>query len=491
MGTRIQPLDIEVPAEDPFRHDLLGRKKSVEVLTHLVNSIEGPCVLAVDATWGNGKTTFLRIWAQHLRNNDFPVVEFNAWETDFSDDPFVALSTELTIGLQEHDQLRDKIREIRKFSKEIILRTLPGLIRVVTAGVLDGNSQLGNALGKALGSYSASRIQEYQAAQISIKTFRSRLQEIAMELAQSKENRPLIVVIDELDRCRPSYAVELLEIAKHLFAVDKVIFAIAVNRSELAHSIKAIYGNDFDARGYLHRFFDLEFRLPEPSRREYIADLLAGRKVHEHFLQTQDELAFSSAANVEALPESLLDVSEISLRTIARAIHHFGLVLASLPSHKLSLALPSVVAVIFRTLNSDLYYRFIQGGVSDKEAIEELFAESNQNLAERWNERELFEAVIILGGQEATLGRSMPSDRFSSPLLQNYQDLINSENLDPESLDPIAKHALGVLNSVEYLKRDFYFRGIGIGFSQAVQRIELLSPDLIEELDERRSQGLQ
>jgi len=47
------------------------------------------------------------------------------------------------------------------------------------------------------------------------------------------------------------------------------------------------------------------------------------------------------------------------------------------------------------------------------------------------------------------------------------------------------------IQGVEYLKRDFYFRGIGIGFSQAVQRIELLSPDLIEELDERRSQGLQ
>ena len=87
MGIRIQPREIDVPENDPFKNDLLGRKESVEVLTHLVGSLEGPCVLAVDAAWGNGKTTFLRIWAQYLRNRGFPVVEFNAWETDFSGTP--------------------------------------------------------------------------------------------------------------------------------------------------------------------------------------------------------------------------------------------------------------------------------------------------------------------------------------------------------------------------------------------------------------------
>ena len=59
--------------------------------------------MAIDAAWGNGKTTFLRIWTQYLRNHKFPVVEFNAWETDFSGDPFVALSTELTDGLKKYD----------------------------------------------------------------------------------------------------------------------------------------------------------------------------------------------------------------------------------------------------------------------------------------------------------------------------------------------------------------------------------------------------
>ena len=80
MGTRIQPLDIEVLENDPFKHDLLEREEPVEILTHVLGSKEGPCVMAVDAPWGAGKTIFLRMWAQYLRDRGIPVVEFNAWD---------------------------------------------------------------------------------------------------------------------------------------------------------------------------------------------------------------------------------------------------------------------------------------------------------------------------------------------------------------------------------------------------------------------------
>ena len=84
------------------------------MLTHLIGSLDGPCVLAVDAAWGAGKTTFLRIWAGHLRKLGFPVVEFNAWETDFTDDPFLALSEELTEGLHSRkDSLGDSAKDLK------------------------------------------------------------------------------------------------------------------------------------------------------------------------------------------------------------------------------------------------------------------------------------------------------------------------------------------------------------------------------------------
>ena len=271
MGIRIQPREIEVPEDDPFKNDLLGRKESVGVLTHLVGNLEGPCVLAVDAAWGTGKTTFLRIWAQHLRNHGFPVVEFNAWQTDFSGDPFVALSTELTEGLHEYtdEPLATKISETKKKATEVIQWAVPVGIRLATAAI----PVVGSELGQTIASYAEDRLSEHQESQKSVAGFRCALQDMAEELSTLK-GRPLIVMIDELVRCRPSYAVELLEVAKHLFSVDHIIFVLAVNRSELAHSIRALYGVGFDATGYLRRFFDVDFRLPEPTRGAFIDALL-------------------------------------------------------------------------------------------------------------------------------------------------------------------------------------------------------------------------
>ena len=101
------------------------------------------------------------------------------------------------------------------------------------------------------------------------------------------DDRPLVIGIDELDRCRPSYAIEMLELAKHLFAVDHVVFALAVNRSELAHSVKVLYGQDFDAARYLRRFFDLDFRLPQPDRTAFIKQLMEATELNDH-LERQD-----------------------------------------------------------------------------------------------------------------------------------------------------------------------------------------------------------
>ena len=163
MGIRIQPQEIEVPKDDPFKNDLLDRKEPVEILTHLVGSIEGPCVLAVDAAWGTGKTTFLRIWAQHLRNEGFPVIEFNAWETDFTEDPFVALSSELTDGLSEYtdDPLPKKVAAAKKAATEVLQRAVPGIIRVATAGILDVSPLMEKEVGQFLASYAKERLAGY------------------------------------------------------------------------------------------------------------------------------------------------------------------------------------------------------------------------------------------------------------------------------------------------------------------------------------------
>ena len=129
MRFRIQSLDLEIPEDDPFKNDLLGRREPIYALTNIIGSIDGPCVLAVDSAWGMGKTTFLNMWAQYLRNEGFPVVKFNAWETDFAGEPFVALSEEITDGLVEYDG-GQQTGNLRVAATRVLSTTLPALVRV-------------------------------------------------------------------------------------------------------------------------------------------------------------------------------------------------------------------------------------------------------------------------------------------------------------------------------------------------------------------------
>ena len=465
MGIRIQPREIEVPEDDPFKNDLLGRKEPVEILTHLLGGLEGPCVLAVDAVWGNGKTTFLKIWAQYLRNKEFPVVEFNAWETDFSGDPFAALSTELTEGLHEHadESLTEKIDEFKKESKEVLRWTVPGVIRLAAT---TGIPIFGPEVGQALASYAEERLSGHQEAQKSVLEFKHVLQDMADTLSKSNNNRPLVVVIDELDRCRPSYAVELLEVAKHLFAVDHVVFVLAINHAELAHSIRALYGSDFDAEGYLRRFFDVDCRLPEPKRVAFIQAMLHAIQIEEYFKRTHDQRDQQNYSVVRDLLEGFFGAADLSIRTVAQAIHRLGLMFASLRSNQRTVALSTVVALILRTIDSELYQRFIQSDVEDLEVVDTVFNRPGAKTLRQDHVGRLFEATIIIAAREMSPGYG--------PLYKRYKHLVDADEPD----DPDRRRAGKIIELVEGLQDDLSFE---LGFRSSVDRLELLSPSLVDE----------
>ena len=483
MGIRIQPLDIEIPETDPFKNDLLGRKEPVEVLTHLIGSIEGPCVLAVDAAWGAGKTTFLKIWSQYLRNRDFPVVEFNAWETDFSGDPFITLSGELTGGLHQYADppLAGKIDAMKKVATEVVRRVTPAAIKIAIAWLLDVSQIIEKEIGQVLASSAEDRMSSYRKEQETVKEFREKLQDLADTLAESKEGRPLVIVIDELDRCRPSYAIELLEVAKHLFTVDHIIFVLAVNRSELEHSIRALYGSGFDAQGYLRRVFDVDFRLPEAARKPFIETLLETIKIGDYFERTKDPKAEEDYEVVRKLLLTFFVASDLSLRQIAQAIHRLGLVFASLRSDQWSFAIPATVALILRTISPDMFRQFISGTISDVEVVERIFNRSGAESLRQQHTGHLFEATIIAASYEdESVEQLILQNQSPSQLLQRYKDLAPSNEADEASLSPEQKRAREVILLVGDFRREMNFRRQRFGFREAVQRIELLSPSLVD-----------
>ena len=295
-----------------------------------------------------------------------------------------------------------------------------------------------------------------------------------------REGRPLVVMIDELDRCRPSYAVELLEVAKHLFSVDQIVFVLAVNRSELAHSVKALYGDGFDAEGYLGRFFDVDFRLPEPDRESFINSLITSTNIEGYFDNLDQRVEREPA---QSLLQSFLGRSNLSLRQVAQAMHHLGLVLASLRSNERSFAITMVVALILRTLIPDWYYRFRRGETSDHDLVETVFGHPGLRNLRSTNARvpfstgALFEAAIIVSATEipnSARGRHVRHwSPDSSKLWDRYHKLVSEAGEDEAVTSEERNYAEEVIRDIDVLRSN------GIGFLLSAERIELLSPALL------------
>lgn len=373
MAIRIQPLEFEISAENPFEHDLLGRAESIKALTTMIGSIEGPCVMAVDASWGMGKTTFLRMWAQHLRNEQFPVVEFNAWETDFAQDPFIALTSEIATGLQNLGSTAGRLGGQRlRSAAASVARTVPGATaRVVVSGVPLFGSRLAQELEPKQPSLHQTMVEHYDETKAALQAFRGSLADVAAASAKDNNGRALVVLVDELDRCRPTYAVELLEAAKHLFNVDQIVFVLCLDRAQLASSVNALYGESFDADGYLWRFFDIDYRLPTVDRLAFITTVLTSTGVTD-WLQTHRR---PNDPDPSALPEVLrrfLSRSEYSLRRVLQAIHRLGAVLASMSTPDDGNVFVITVLLLLRTIDPELYHRAITGESTDIELIERL-----------------------------------------------------------------------------------------------------------------------
>ena len=476
LRARIKPNDVEVPEDDPFRYDTLDRKGAVEILARLVRSIEGPGVVGIDADWGNGKTTFLRMLRQFLTNKQVLVVSFNAWESDYVSDPFTAIVTELTDAIEEYAnesgvEVATKIKTGLVHAKAVIRARTSAMLRLLVAEIPVAGKAMEEVVAGFADSQEDDRIKAYREARKSVEDFRAVLEDIARLAPAGIEHGPLVVMIDELDRCRPSYAVELLEVAKHLFAVDGVVFIVAVNRAELAHSIKALYGSVFDARGYLGRFFDVDFRLPDPNRSRFIKEATKAVGIRTYLGRTRDQSGSSELQMLESMLEALFGEPVVSLRTVARAIHHLGVVYAALGDDMLVLGMTTAVLVILRTLDPVLYYRFVDGRASDAEVVDGMVAHLGENArARHHHEFVAFEASMIASQWE----RDGTSE---SPLMQRHSEAAaNEEVKDEPSANQEEPYSQVVLNLVKEIARNSWPYS-GVRFKAVVQRIELFSPD--------------
>jgi KAP family P-loop domain len=254
---RIQPPKIS--EDEPFAECALGRKDFAETLTTFIENASTPLVLALDSGWGSGKTTFLRMWRAQLRLKGISSAYFNAWESDYLEEPLIGLISEFASELKAKEP--KQAAKVREAGKRILKTLVPFAARMAAVSLFGpGSGETAATWAEASQSLAESQLNAYEERKRDATTLRLLLEKAAA--AAGADAKPFVYLIDELDRCRPTFAIELLERIKHLFEVPGIVFVLALDRTQLQHSIRSVYGAEFDAAGYLRRFFDLVLTLP-------------------------------------------------------------------------------------------------------------------------------------------------------------------------------------------------------------------------------------
>ncbi|MFT6788963.1 MAG: hypothetical protein ACJAVX_002329 [Pseudoalteromonas rhizosphaerae] len=340
-------------------------------------------VLNLNAEWGAGKTYFLKRWSQELKN--FPVVYIDAWQQDYSDDPFLTVIAGIIKQLSAQANFAITIpNRAASIFKAVAPAIAQGLTKKITGINLDelntllfsddeggetenveSSKQNSSAFSPAVKALAQNLIKEHEAKSKSIEVIKSKLAYWVSKFEQQEGKKlPIFVFIDELDRCRPSYAVEMLETIKHIFDVKGIVFVVATDTEQLQHTIKSVYGEGFDAKVYLGRFFNSRYSLKRPVLKDFLS-------VHSDM--TKFESAYLESKNIELLPRTgtpeialanisvVLDAFQVSARTAIQITERITAIIANLPSGKKVDIL--VLATLFCIYEKDhpLYEEIISG----------------------------------------------------------------------------------------------------------------------------------
>lgn len=315
VKAKVKEFEINDPTQ-PFKGDRLGRKEYAEVLTSIVETFVGGAVVALNGAWGTGKTTFLKMWKQHMMNEGFPVIYYNAWEDDICEEPMLSMLRELKELNKE-----DGLDNVFKTGAKVVTGALAGAF-TAAAGVF-GEIAKGAVEGgmKQLEDSVYESLKEENARTKLMQDFKGSLTDYMTVVCDN--GKPLVYMVDELDRCNPNFAVKVLERIKHLFDVPNVVFVLSIDKRQLACSVKGFYGsNEIDADEYLRRFIDVDYYLPKPDA-ELFCDYLYDYYEYDSFLKNENRIGQDNYGYHNNIYKAKEDKDELLLmsKTIVKHKH--------------------------------------------------------------------------------------------------------------------------------------------------------------------------
>ncbi len=393
---RLHPLqkDITLYQEGFADADLLDRRPAGQRISDLLERVEDPLVLAVDGPWGSGKSHFLKRWvgAHTLENGGTATtVYFDAFANDFLDDPLIGLTGAIGERLPA-----GKPQKNWKKAKKVVATVARPALRIAaafaTAGVTEVTGPLIDAAVEAAGKEVQDAAEAFwkreDGRRAAMLQFRAALVEI------TKDGAPLIIVVDELDRCRPDYALSVLEVVKHFFAVDRVHFVLGVNLKALEQIVKVRYGSSINAGDYLKRFVSLSLSLPQ-----HVGTELSNSASIHYFdaLSSQMGIEPKMAEVTRDQLRMALRGGHVSLRDVERILTRLVLLPQRKEFHRVSHGYQELMIslVLWQVLKPDFFARALRRSLTVSEI--EAFFGINPAMLDRQSDAYHHDAYLLRG----------------------------------------------------------------------------------------------
>jgi hypothetical protein len=248
-------MSLDFQKRDEFKRQPLAEKLIQLLVSDVIIS-----PMIIDGPWGSGKTEFtlklIKLFSE--QHPSFNLIYIDAFKADHSDNPLMTVLAAVIRSLPEQEQ-QDFIKKaapaLKSLTKNIAKGAVGWILRQDATDVLDDVESEVKKASNSLIDYSVEKLlKSHVEAEKDLQALQHALAEIAKE-------QPLVLFIDELDRCRPNFSVSMLETIKHVFNVENVQFVMITNHLQLMASVKNIYGEQLDAKRYLDKFIAFSFKL--------------------------------------------------------------------------------------------------------------------------------------------------------------------------------------------------------------------------------------
>lgn len=369
---KIQVPELVVSKEEGFseRVDIFNRKPFGESLYNVVINTDDRLVIAIDSAWGEGKTTFIKMWQGLLYEKEVPSIYFDAFENDYYEDAFLALCSQIYNKIQKDDpsQIEGFSEKASSVAKVVGRVGLKVGVRALTSGLVDESAlqegQLPSEISGLVDGYFRESLESASKDSERINAFKDYLEELPNNVFGSER---MVIIIDELDRCRPKLALSIIETVKHFFSVPNISFILVMNRSQLEESVRAENGQGVDAHRYLHKFISLWTTIPSGN----IRDRSVRSQYVKYCLQQMDyKKSLGSSNDPIQLFIDVIEFFELSLREIERVLTNFAVVNNAIDRNlKEEYEIVLCFLCVLKVINPALYERVSQGKVGYSELV--------------------------------------------------------------------------------------------------------------------------